>query len=303
MRIFRLFWTLVIVPMLLTLAACSQKAEEPDIVAKGQGKPALWKVSGKNGSAYLFGTVHLLPPGTDWETPIIDEAMQQSDSLITEVTGTDNKAAVSKIFTEMSFSPGLPPIENRIPPMLADNLEHIADETDLQPGSLDKIESWAAAVTIASAVSDNLGMKTFSGAEAILQAGFSDMGKPHSGLETVSQQFGYFDQLPEADQRILLTASLRSAGNARTETQKMLDNWMRGDVDALMENAQDGVLASPKLREVLLDNRNRNWADILAKMIDQGRAPFVAVGAAHMAGPSGLPALLKAKGYKVEQIQ
>jgi len=29
-------------------------------------KPAMWQVSDRDTSIYLFGTVHLLPPGTQW---------------------------------------------------------------------------------------------------------------------------------------------------------------------------------------------------------------------------------------------
>jgi uncharacterized protein len=293
--------TLLLLFSLLLAGACSQQTP---LAATGQGKPALWQVTGTSGHrAYIFGTVHLLPPGTIWHTPVIETAIQQSGSLVTEVTSLDNKAAVAKTFTAMSASPGLPPLEKRVPPELVDTLDNALDDAGTPAEARGTLESWAAAMAIASAVSDDLGMEASSGVEPILQSRFRTKSKPHYGLETIARQFGYFDQLPEAEQRQLLTATLRGTKNARTDMQKMLDYWMRGDVDALLKNSESTVLSSPELRATLLDNRNRAWADKIAKMIDQGRAPFVAVGAAHVAGPCGLPALLKAKGYKIERIQ
>jgi len=54
---------------------------------------------------------------------------------------------------------------------------------------------------------------------------------------------------------------------------------------------------------VLFTGRNRAWSGRIAAMMEQGARPFVAVGAAHMAGPEGLPALLLAKGYRVARVQ
>ena len=51
----------------------------------------------------------------------------------------------------------------------------------------------------------------------------------------------------------------------------------------------------------LLDDRNPALAAAIDALHAGGKQVFAAVGSLHMIGPSGLPALLRQRGYKVEQ--
>jgi uncharacterized protein len=64
-----------------------------------------------------------------------------------------------------------------------------------------------------------------------------------------------------------------------------------------------GMLEDRELRQALLIARNRAWAERIARLIARGQQPFVAVGAAHLLGKDGIPALLANQGYMVRRIQ
>jgi uncharacterized protein len=292
---------LFFVSLLLLLVGC---AKEPQPVTVDEpGKPALWKVSKGNGTAWLFGTVHLLPPDTDWQTPAMNAAIRQSDALVLEVLGLDDQQAVAQIFAQMGVSGGQPMLESRISPQLRPVFARLDERVPGPTSVLDHMESWAAALTLASAMSADLGLSQGSGVEHVLTLRYRTDAKPLRALETISQQFGYFDELSESDQRLMLDAVLRGEKENRKNYQTMLSTWMRGDADAVLGDDGDSILASAAIREALLDGRNRNWARQIGMMVDKGERPFVAVGAGHMVGKGGVPALLAATGYKVERIQ
>jgi uncharacterized protein len=285
----------------LLLSACSKAP----VASEGEknGKPALWKVSSEKGTAWLFGTVHMLPPDTDWQTPLFDQAARDANVLVLEATGLDDVQAVSGVFAQLGISGGQPSLATRVEPKLHPVLDALDEKIPGPRKVLDHMESWAAALTLASAMSTDLDLSAERGVERVLTLRFRAEEKSISGLETISQQLGYFDQLPEQDQRLMLNSLLRGADKNQENFEAMLAAWLRGDADGLLDSEQDGVLVSATIREALLDKRNRNWTKQIAAMIDKGQNPFVAVGAGHMAGPGGVPALLKAAGYTVERIQ
>ena len=56
----------------------------------------------------------------------------------------------------------------------------------------------------------------------------------------------------------------------------------------------------PDVKKALLTDRNQRWALQIQTMLREKRVFFITVGAGHLAGPDGVPALLRAAGYKVE---
>ena len=90
---------------------------------------------------------------------------------------------------------------------------------------------------------------------------------------------------------------------AAPDPQAPIRAWLVGDMDTLDRLANAGLLANPSLRETLLTARNEAWLGPITAAIDRGERPLVAVGAVHMAGDDGLPAMLAARGYRVERVQ
>ena len=279
---------------LLALAACGKAPEKVT--------PALWQVDGPKGErAWLMGTIHALPAPVDWHSAPIDQALAASDGLILEVAAVDDDARTARIFASLAQSPGLPPLDQRIASDLRDDLAKDLKANGLDAAKLSGTETWAAALMLAQALQGAVEADSANGIDRALVKAAKD--KPVSEFEGAERQLRLFDALPEAQQQALLAAVVKGADQARDESRRIETAWKKGDMAAIAATDHTGMLADPALRQVLLVGRNQAWSEQLVLLLGRGRKPFVAVGAAHLAGSDGLPALLEARGYKVRRIQ
>lgn len=298
----------LMLPLLLLIQACSGFPFLDMGMAAWdgpkKGTPALWHVQGPNGGeAWLFGGIHALPADLKWISPKMKKAMNESDRLVLEVVGLEDSAEITKTFQELGNSPGQPPLADRLPPALRDKGEALRAASRLSPSRFETLESWAAAISLAGAATANLAMVREEGVERVLAARYRRRDKPVIGLETPARQFTYFDQLDEADQRAMLESVIADADNAPKAYRDMVTAWLKGEPEKLAEAANRGLLERPQIRERILVRRNRDWAAQIEDLLSLGARPFVAVGAAHLAGDDSVQALLEAKGYKVTRLQ
>ena len=82
----------------------------------------------------------------------------------------------------------------------------------------------------------------------------------------------------------------------------MVKAWRRGDAEAVNRVLREEFRDFPSLGRRLIDVRNRNWVPKIESYLRSGKTYFVVVGAGHMGGPQGLLAMLRARGYAIEQL-
>jgi len=275
------------------------------VAAKGPGaKPALWKVADKDTTIYLFGTIHLLPKGTEWRTPKFNKATASAQTLVVETVIDDaNPQSAIAAMMKLAVSPNLPPILDRVAADKRAPLQAIIARSGMPPLLLDKLETWAAGMILLGVTFKDLGLEPNSGVETALKNEFKGAAKPIDQLETNSEQFGFFDTLPEAAQRKFLESVLDDPAKGRAQFAEMLGVWTRGDVKEMGESFNRELADSPDLRDNLLRKRNANWNYWLQRRMQQPGTVFVAVGAGHLSGSDSVIALLEKSGYKVKRIQ
>ena len=90
----------------LVLAACSPEPQPAN--------PALWRVDGPaGGRAWLFGTIHSLPRPTVWRTSAVARAFDDSDRIVVEIAGLDQRGVMQHTFAMLAHTPGQPPLGER----------------------------------------------------------------------------------------------------------------------------------------------------------------------------------------------
>lgn len=273
----------------LALFACSP--------APQKAQPALWRIEDGHGHAgWLFGTIHSSDRPLQWRTPAVNAAFEQSGAILVEVGNLADETDVAATFTRLARSEGEPPLSQRVAAKDRPALAAVLRKSGHADGDFSAMDTWAAALTLARAGASDDDARNGVDRSVIAAAG----QRPVVELEGAAAQLGLFNGLPETDQRDLLAAVVTEAAAPDRDLAK---SWRTGDMKAIEAETRAGLLADPELREVLFTGRNRRWTARIVEAVKSGRRPFVAVGAAHMAGPQGLPAMLSAQGLTVTRVE
>lgn len=269
-----------------------------------EARPAMWMVSDRDTNIYLFGTVHLLPPGTQWRTAKFDKAAKDAGTLVVEtIIDEKNPQSFAAELARLSVRPGQPPILDRVRPEKRAALQAVITKSGIPVAALNNMETWAAAFALLQLQFKELGVSGGDGVEMTLRNTFTAAGKPVQQLETNAQQLGFFDGLPEAAQRELLEGAVESPAVAKRQFDAMLAAWMNGDVEAIARTFNSELKSSPELKEMLLRRRNENWSYWLHSRLAHPGTVMVAVGAGHLAGSDSVVEMLKKRGLKVKRVQ
>jgi hypothetical protein len=121
-------------------------------------------------------------------------------------------------------------------------------------------------------------------------------------LETVSEQLSLLmpkDRKLETEE---FDASLKDVKTDHNEIGTLVDAWCDGRTDEVARLTNAGLAGTPGAMKLLITDRNARWADRIAGMLAQHQTYFVTVGAGHLAGPEGLPALLARRGFRVSLL-
>jgi hypothetical protein len=128
----------------------------------------------------------------------------------------------------------------------------------------------------------------------------SPPGASQRAFETANEQVDLLAGAPVLDQIASLDGTLRQISKDPQAFSRILDDWSVGDVKALQKDALEPIMeASPRVYRRLITDRNRRWAETLAQRLDGTGEAVVVVGMGHLIGSDGVPALLRAKGFRV----
>ena len=241
----------------------------------------------------MFGTVHALPRDLAWGTPLLDRTFRDAGVLVVEVENLEAPGGPDLI-ENLSTTSGQPPLLARVDASHRPVVAALMRDAGMEEGDFSDTETWAAALTLAGAV--RLGDPRYGVDRALI-----DSADERIGLEGFAVQIIMFDRLSDAAQSDLLTNVAQA--HARGTDEAMLEAWLTGDEAALDALVNSAMTDSPELRAALLTNRNRDWSDTIARLITEGRRPFVAVGAGHTVGRDGVGRMLQARGFTVRRIQ
>ena len=273
------------------------------VAQAAQAKTFAWKATGKGGTIYLMGSIHVMSAGFYPLNPALDAAFTDADLLVEEVDLAEmlDPMAQMNILTK-GMLPSNQSLDKVVSPATLALVQKTLGDTGGAAAPLMRFKPWMLAITLQGMELMKAGFDPSLGLDQHFYDQAKDAGKTVQGLETVEFQISRFDGMTMEQQDRLLAETLKELATETATVDKLGDAWKTGDVATVERIALADMKSDPLIYQRLLVERNRNWIPkIEALFARRGRA-LVVVGAAHLVGPDGLIAMLKAKGYTVEQL-
>src|SRR5438270_3580199 len=269
--------------------------------ARVSAASCVWKVTTRDGHAlYLGGSFHALRPSDYPLPPQYNRAFDASSRVVFEDDPHTAKAAFADLMKAGQYPKG-DSLKNHVDPRTYDYLRRLFKLMDVPETKFTRYRPWFLSLMLQEpslhGMSETLGVEEFLMRRAHANA------KPVLGLESAREHadifLGLSDRQSEAMLLIMFIPAQRGSGSAG---DALADAWRRGDADTDTRIFMDGFRDFPSLADRLLTNRNRKWIPKNEGYLRSGKTYFVVAGAAHMGGPNGVPALLRERGYRIEQL-
>lgn len=283
----------------LILGNC--KAQKPAaLVLNKDSNTLLWQVSGNNlkNPSYLFGTFHLLCKEDIYFGEQLKQAISRSKEVYMELD-MDDPATMMGGVLYMNMKNGKSLSDLYSPENYEKLKTYFSDSLKVPLGLLSKAKPF---FLIALLYPRMMNCSSPAGVEEELMKIAKAQKKEIKGLETIQFQASVFDSIPYEWQAKELLKNIDSFSFYKKEFDKMVNFYKTQKLDSMSSTMKMGDTASDKYNNLLLIDRNKNWVAQLKKIMAEDPV-FVAVGAGHLMDSTGLIALLKKEGYKVEPLK
>lgn len=300
----------------LSATAAAPAVETPSAKvapASAPAKPAsqrmlIWEVTRADqpaAKAWLFGTVHVGKPEFYPLPDTVTKAFSESDVLAVEADIT-NQSSLEKATEQMLYKPP-ESLAARLPAPLVNRLKTQCARLGLPFEALQAVKPFPAAGLLLITEYSRQGMEQAQGLDLHFIQQAKTLSKTLVELEGLEAQAKIVTSLGKEDEAAFLDNAIASleSGDAGRLIGKLVTTWQAGEGDRLwqlMEQSSAGMTRKAQVEEILIHSRNRDMAARVDGLVKSGKRPFVAVGAAHLVGPTGLVKLLGERGYKLRQL-
>jgi uncharacterized protein YbaP (TraB family) len=262
-----------------------------------------WRISG-NGlkqPSYIYGTMHVSDKRVFNFGNKANKAFAESKAFAMEVD--PEKAMSITTLAKMMMTDG-----TTISSLIPDSDYHFLDSLVTATTGMGMMVYNSLEPIIVSSILDeySMGMNI---SDTTNMADFMDMyfyknaqkaKKKIIGIETIDEQIAVLHSLNYKEQAELLIQSIQEVKSSAANSDKdLLKYYVSQDLDSILLNSDEEQMP-PKFFKALVTDRNIRMADRIAVFIQ--KAPtFIAIGALHLPGDGGVIALLRKKGFVVEE--
>lgn len=262
-------------------------------------KGILWRIEGAaNQPSYLLGTIHSDDARVTNVPPSISQVFQRADSFSGEVKMDLPSLMQASQATLLSEGQSL---EQLIGPSLYKQTVQLLAAYGIPEPVVQRMKPWAAAATL-SLPRPQTGVFL----DMVLYQQAMTTGKPVYGLETIAEQIGAMDSMPRELQITMLRDAIAQHDQVEGIIEQLINAYLRRDLKAL-ESISNAAMreGDARVTEIfnseVLERRNYRMLERMQPRLREGNA-FIAVGALHLPGETGLLNQLRNEGYRVTAV-
>ena len=263
---------------------------------EGQIKSVFWQITDKQEKKhYLFGTIHTDDNRVSNFNPIVLDKLKEIDIFVMETDEILDRSILqvdSKIY------------EGRLTEKELEKIYALADFHTMSRESILSMKPWLLAV-----IFDSPRPITPFNQDNLLKSKAEDFLKITQGLESPSEHFKVLDLFTIEEQMSLLKAVLKKDLKQKEDNyESLISAYLSSDVERILE-VDSKITKSfisediwKKMELYLLTKRNKVFVDRIMELME-GNQIFIAVGASHLGGKTGLLNQFEDFGFKLKPIQ
>jgi uncharacterized protein YbaP (TraB family) len=233
----------------------------------------------------------------------MEQAFADSSKLVLEVNlDSLNSPDAQQMMLAKALLPAGKTLTEILSPATYQAVRQKVEALGLDIEALKRMKPWFLSLSLVAMKMQRLGYEAQHGVDRHFFERARKMKKDVLALETADFQLNLLDSLPPKTQEESLLQTLKELDQFETEFEQIMRAWATGQEKQLNDLLLESFKEYPDIYAKLISERNRNWLPKIESHLQGGNKTLVVVGAAHLVGRDGVVALLKQKGYSVEQL-
>lgn len=276
-------------------------AKKADSGPAGKGPIFMWKATSPSTEVHILGSLHYAKKGLYPLDQRIQDAFAQSRALAVESDVDGEQARLQALVMQLGMYPENDSLDKHITPRTMDLLRKLGGANPL----FMRMHPWLVAMQLQSVQFQKQGYDQNQGIDRHFMRKARSSGKEILELERMEDTLKILADASAKDPDLFLYYSLLELERQDDLLGRISSIWQRGDAKAMHELLFEEINRRPEFKEFgvkLFDERNASMAEVIAGYLRGSRPVFVVAGAGHLVGPTGIPTLLRQKGFTVGQV-
>ena len=281
----------------LSIVGSSLVSAAPEPIKSGGGKHCLWRVTSAKAPFYLLGSIHRLRD-SDYPLPsVVEQAISQSQQFYFEIDPKRDDDLGRKLEAAAKLPRGVE-IKDRVH---AKTWEYL--RTGARGGSFDwvHLRAWGIALYVLD-YPVHVHLSGAYGIDNYVEKKARARNCAMRGLESVDEHVAVFGGMSDIESEAYLLQAIVYADRHDEFARETVSAWKSGNTERLATLDVPTVREAPGLNSRFTTVRNARWVPVIENAIKSGKPTIIVAGAMHFSGPQSVVAMLRARGYQIEQL-